>query len=311
MKIPKQGLNLHRGNPINIDILQKIANVKNINLSEQPDREIAFYSSLGHKTKLKYIVPENQQTGHIIVLKIRHPNYRYISISDYQPHQNLVKPALIPRNIILEITAHYETSQEVLTEAGPQTININDFESFTVSIGSDGFYDHTAKKFNVVLFYYKGISIDPFFTLEGEIIDPNIAIMVLPKALFLDAEFSVVPQGSEATNKNNILDYAYAQATERNLKILDVRVIITKNVFEIEMVNLRSFYEFGIYSEAISREPISFQPDINDYKKALIFSEISRMFFKTKKPLEFNLYRASISRLFIFPRNTLFIDYRL
>ena len=311
MKLPKQGLNLHRGNPINIDILQKIANVKNINLSESPDREIAFYSSLGHKTKLKYVVPTNQQTGHIVIIKIRHPNYRYVPISDYQPHKNLVKPALIPRNIILEITAHYQTAEQVLTESGTQTVNINDFESFTISIGSDGFYDHTSKKFNVVLFYYRGIGIDPFFSLEGEIIDPNIAIMVLPKVLFLDSEFSLQPQNDGTANKNNILDYAYAQATERNLKILDVRAITTKNVFEIEMVNVTSFYGFGLYKQAISRQPGSFRPRVLNYKNALIFSEISRMFFNTKKPLEFKLYRLSTNSLFIFPRNTFFIDYRI
>ena len=339
MQMPKQGLNLHRGNPINLDVLDKISKVKNISIN-QPHRELSFYSALGRMTRLKHKFINEQDLSsyygawYIPYVKIKLPNQDLIVNNIDAPyyHRNLIKYGIIPRNILLEISVHYKTSETIRTASGGTAdMNINDFETFILSIGPDGFYDHTSKKFNVVLFYWT----DRFLAQEyhgyigelNEITDPLIGILILPKIMFRDRYATLDPcHGSYAYDKRgltrsgsrtNVLDYLYYQAMSRGLKILDIKVIKSKNVISIGRHRISKLYGrycnnyawFGPEESGVLAN--SWFAHFGE-TTSLFVLEYCRKFLRTNKPFEVTIYPIDADagkdiEMFFFPKNPLFL----
>jgi hypothetical protein len=220
------GNNLHRGNeiiPIVLDALT--SDVTDIDLFKHEYMWADSLLSLMHMEW--HSMPE---------VNGAHPNVELTFTRPYTPTPSgwaildrlNTKPPVI-HNVLLEVTAaRYSTGPTVIIDQCTDSLGYEDIETFYIYVPTDGYYHHTSKKLNPMIFY---LDRDLYYGLR-------ICITILPKEIDIDPS---VLSNSYSLSNNSLLNYCLKHAYKEKFFVRKVRIIHTKSfITSIRPIELSS-----------------------------------------------------------------------
>ena len=208
------GNNLHRGNeiiPVVLDALT--SDVTDIDLFVHDYMWADSLSALVHTEW--HSMPEVNDAHPTVELTFKQPYYATAPSGWATLGRLQTKPAII-HNVLLEVTiAKYTTGSTVIIDVNTNSLGYEDIETFYIYIPTDGYYYHTSRKSNPMVFY---INSNPYYK--------QVCIAILPKEVNLDlSDFSQYYSLAD----NSLFFYSLKQAYADKLFVRKIRIVHSKS----------------------------------------------------------------------------------